>query len=80
MVSKTLLVGILVILVIAGMAGYFLTQKPSVTPTETKEVTIPEVMTEEEINSLNQSIGDIEAIESGLNITEMDLNIDFSVK
>lgn len=75
MASKTLLIGILAVLVVAGIAGYFLTQKPSVTPTETGEVTVPEVMTDEEIDSLMRSIEDIEAIESELNMTEMDLDI-----
>jgi len=76
MVSKTLLIGILVVIVIAGITGYFLMQKPLITPTEPGEATLPEVMTDEEIDSLIHSVSDTEAIESELNVTEIDLNID----
>ena len=60
-----------------------LEQAPALSPTATPEPTqtstpaVPEVMTDEEIDSLMQTIEDIEAIESELDIPEIDMDIDF---
>ncbi len=92
MVSGRIILGILAIAAIVVIGGCMekpsasteetqptptpeLEQTPAPSPTATPTVT--EVMTEEEINSLMQTIEEIEAIESELNIPEIDLNIDF---
>ncbi len=80
MSSKTLLIGILVILMAVGMAGYFLMQKHVVKGT-TESPTTVEVITDEEINSLvEQPTADIESIEAELNISESDIDFDINLE
>jgi len=64
--------------------GCIETAPPEQTPVQTTTVTPAtttftalEVMTDEEIDAIMQTLDDIEAIESELNVTEIDLNMKF---
>jgi len=80
--AKEILIGMLAIAV--ATAGCIETAPPEQIPVQTttvtpatKTFTAPAVMTGEEIDAIMQTIEDIEAIETELNVTEIDLDIEF---
>ncbi len=80
--AKEILIGMLAIAV--ATVGCIGTAPPEQTPVQTTTVTpatktliATAVMTGEEIDAIMQTIEDIEAIETELNVTEIDLDIEF---
>ena len=78
--AKEILIGMLAI----ATAGCIETAPPEQIPVQTTTVTpatktliATAVMTDEEIDAIMQTLEDIEAIESELNVTEIDLDIEF---
>lgn len=80
--AKEILIGMLAIAV--ATVGCIETAPPEQIPVQTttvtpatKTLTALEVMTDEEIDAIMQTLDDIEAIETELNVTEIDLNMKF---
>ena len=67
--KKLVIVGVLAIIAIASITGYLMV---SMTPS-----TVNDDVTSEEINGLLNDLGNLDGIESELNLNEADLNIDF---
>ena len=78
MTSKALIFGILAVFILASISGCAQKQKSSKITPSTKPAQEPgqEVVTEGEIDSLLDTLDDIENIDSELEVPELDLNID----